>query len=143
MLGAETVGSYVDSTLNEGEIGRYDAKISLWSLAGWIILGILTITIFIGFLFLLIAFLKWWSTEIAITNRKIVAKYGFISRNTVEILLTKIESIQVHQGIFGRIFNYGTLVVSGSGLPQAPIKGISDPMIFRRRFVEIQEQASR
>mgnify|MGYP003353194265 CR=1 FL=1 len=45
------------------------------------------------------------------------------------------------QGIFGRIFDYGTLVVSGAGNPQAPIPGISSPMKFRRSFMEFQDQA--
>jgi hypothetical protein len=52
------------------------------------------------------------------------------------------ESIQVNQSIFGRILNYGSIVVSGAGNPQAPVPGISDPMVFRRKFMEIQEAAT-
>jgi hypothetical protein len=54
--------------------------------------------------------------------------------------LSKVESIQVHQGLFGRILNYGSLVVSGAGNPQAPIPNIADPMSFRRLATEAQEQ---
>ena len=134
------MGSFIETTLNDGEIVRYEAKVSVWSLLGWIILGLLTITIGVGLVFLIVAFLKWWSTELAVTDRKVVAKYGFISRNTVELLLPKVESVRVHQGLFGRIFNYGTVIVSGTGASHAPIKGISDPLIFRRQFMEIQQQ---
>ena len=134
------MGSFIETTLNDGEVVRYKGRVSLWSLSGWAILGLLTITFGIGLLFWLIAFLRWWTTELAITDRKVIAKYGFISRQTIEILLPKIESVRVHQGIFGRIFNYGTVIISGTGASQAPIKGISDPLIFRRQFMEIQQQ---
>ena len=69
-----------------------------------------------------------------------VAKTGFIKRSTIELNLSKVESIQVHQGLFGRILNYGSLVVSGAGNPQAPIPNIADPMSFRRLATEAQEQ---
>ena len=51
-----------------------------------------------------------------------------------------VESAQVNQGMPGRIFNYGRLVISGAGAPQAPIPGISDPMATRRAFMEFQDQ---
>ena len=56
--------------------------------------------------------------------------------------MAKVESVQVNQGMLGRIFNYGTLVISGAGAPQAPIPGISDPMAFRRAFMEFQDQGN-
>jgi uncharacterized membrane protein YdbT with pleckstrin-like domain len=93
----------------------------------------------IGILLWLIALARYLTTEMAITNKRVIAKFGFISRRTVEINLQRIESIQVHQGLFGRIFNYGSIVVAGAGNPQAPIPGISDPMGFRRSFSESQE----
>jgi uncharacterized membrane protein YdbT with pleckstrin-like domain len=126
-----------------GETIEYEGKVSLWSLAPLIVLGILTITFGIGIVFLILAYLKYISTELAITNKRVIAKFGFISRRTVEINLGKIESIQVQQGILGRIFNYGSLVVSGAGNPQAPVPGISDPMTFRRAFTETQEKMGR
>ena len=134
------MGHYIESTLNDGEVVRYEAKVSIWSLMGWIVLGFLTIAFFVGAIFWLVAFLRWWSTELGITDRKVVAKYGFISRDTTELLLPKVESVRVHQGIFGRIFNYGTVIVSGTGASHAPIKGISNPLIFRRQFMEVQQQ---
>ncbi|MDP3088977.1 MAG: PH domain-containing protein [Methylotenera sp.] len=58
----------------------------------------------------------------------------------LKLNIAKVESIQVNQGILGRIFNYGTLIVSGAGNPQAPIPGISNPMGFRRAFMESQDK---
>jgi membrane protein YdbS with pleckstrin-like domain len=138
------VGSFVEQTLSPGEAVNYEAKISVWSLWGYFLAGLLTIWIVgIGLLFFLFAFLHWKTTELAITNKKVIAKFGFISRTTVEILVPRIESVQVHQGIFGRIFNYGTIILSGVGTSQAPIPRISDPLRFRQEFLEIQEQLAR
>jgi uncharacterized membrane protein YdbT with pleckstrin-like domain len=49
----------------------------------------------------------------------VIAKFGFISRSTVELNIHKIESIQVDQGIFGRLFNFSSIIVAGAGNPQA------------------------
>jgi uncharacterized membrane protein YdbT with pleckstrin-like domain len=106
------------------------------------VLGLLTIGFFgLGLIFWIMALIRYKTTELAFTNKRVIAKFGFISRQTVELNINKVESIQVNQGIFGRIFNYGTLVISGAGNPQAPIPGISDPMSFRRAFMESQDSA--
>jgi len=63
------------------------------------------------------------------------------SQPIVELHTNKVESIQVSRGIVGRIFNHGTLIISGAGNPQAPIVGISNSMAFRRVFMKPQDQA--
>ena len=134
------MGSFVETTLAPGEAVKYEARVSVWSLWGWIVLGLATISFVFGLVFFFIAFLKWWSTELAITDRKVVAKYGLISRQTVEILLPRIESIHVQQSFIGRIFNFGTVVLSGTGSAQAPIVGISNPLMFRRVLLSVQDE---
>lgn len=134
------MASYISNVLLRDEKIIYQARISIWSLSPYIILGVPLITMAgFGLIFLLIAYIKYISTELAITDKRVIAKFGFIRRRTVEINIGRIESIQVHQGIFGRIFNYGSLVVSGAGNPQAPIPGISFPLQFRNSFVETQD----
>jgi uncharacterized membrane protein YdbT with pleckstrin-like domain len=96
----------------------------------------------LGLILWIIAFIRYKTTEMAFTNKRVIAKFGFVSRQTIELNISKVESIQVNQGILGRIFNFGTLIVSGAGNPQAPIPGISDPMAFRRAFMESQDQAA-
>ena len=135
------MGSFVETTLAPGETVKYQARVSVWSLWFLILLGVATVWTLFGLVFFLIAFLKWWSTELAITDKKVVAKYGLISRQTVEILLPRIESIQVQQGFIGRICNFGTLVMSGTGTAQAPIVGISNPLMFRRVLLSVQEES--
>lgn len=135
------MGSYVESTLIGDEKVIYQGKVSVWSLSPLIVLGLLTIWLWgLGLLFWLAALIRYITTELAFTNKRVVAKFGFISRRTIELKIKKVESLQVGQGIIGRIFNYGTIIISGAGNPQAPIPGISRPMIFRRSFMEYQDR---
>ncbi len=132
--------SYVEDALTKDERVVHVGHISLWSLSGLIVVGFFLLFVFgLGLIFWGIAYVKYKTTELAITNKRVIAKFGFISRRTVEINLNKVESIQVDQGILGRLFNYGTLIISGAGTPQAPILGISQPMKFRKAFIEAQE----
>lgn len=135
------MGSFVQSTLGRDEKIIVEGRVSGWALAPSIVLGVITIPLFgLGILIILNAIFTYISTELAVTNKRVVAKTGFIKRSTIELNLSKVESIQVHQGLFGRILNYGSLVVSGAGNPQAPIPNIADPMSFRRLAAEAQEQ---
>ncbi len=136
------MSSYVENVIGNGEQVEYEAKISIWSFLPLFFLGLLFIAFYgLGLIFWGIAIARYMTTELAITNKKIIAKFGFIKRDTIEILLPKIESIQVNQSIVGRMLNYGSIVVSGAGNPQAPIPGISNPILFRKKFMEIQETA--
>lgn len=141
--GKQQMASYIDGTLIKDERVTYIGHISLWSLAPLIALGFVTLPLFgLGLIFWGMAYIRYKTTELAFTNKRVIAKFGFISRQTIEINMSKIESIQVNQSILGRIFNFGKLIISGAGTPQAPIPGISNPMEFRRAFMESQDQAA-
>ena len=134
--------TYVEEVLTRDERVIHVGHISLWSLSLYIFLGFLFLLAFgLGLIFWLIAYIKYKTTELAITNKRVIAKFGFISRRTIEININKVESIQVDQTLLGRIFDYGTLVISGAGNPQAPIPGISQPIQFRKAFLEAQENS--
>lgn len=138
--GAVMVG-YIKGALIKDEQIVYTGNVSLWSLAPLIMLGFSTILLFgLGFIFFAMAIIRYKTTELAFTNKRVIAKVGFISRRTVELNINKVESIQVQQGILGRVFDFGTLVISGAGNPNAPIVGISAPMVFRRAFMELQDK---
>ena len=135
------MASYVENTLIPDEKIIYTGKISLWSLLPLLVLGLILLPFWgIGLIFWLVAMIRYMTTELAFTNKRVIAKFGFISRTTIELNLIKVESLQVTQSIIGRIFNFGTLIISGAGNPQAPIPGISNPMTFRRSFMEYQDQ---
>ncbi|MHC8346614.1 PH domain-containing protein [Pseudomonas sp. RT6P73] len=137
------MGRYIDSAITKGEKIIYEGKISIWAMMPLIVPGIIFTALFgIGLILLAIAAIRYFTTELAVTNKRVIAKFGFIKRATIEINIHKIESIQVHQGILGRIFNFGTIIVSGAGNPQAPLPGISRPLVFRRAFLHTQEEIS-
>lgn len=138
------MGSYVHGTLIKDEKVLHEANISLWTQLPMIVLGLIFLFAYgLGLIFWGIAYIRYKTTELAITNKRVIAKFGFISRNTIEMSLPKVESIQVHQGILGRIFNFGSLVISGAGNPQAPVPGVANPMEFRRMAMEAQDQSGK
>jgi uncharacterized membrane protein YdbT with pleckstrin-like domain len=134
------MGSYVNRNLAADETVLYEAKVSWASQIFLMVLGFLTILMFgIGLLFWLAAAINVLTTELVITNKRVIAKFGLISRKTVELKISRVESVQVDQSIVGRIFNYGSIIVSGAGGPQAPIPNISMPLVFRGKLNELTE----
>lgn len=130
------MASYVESVLISGETVLHRGRVSLWPHAWKIVLGILLLPVVIGLAILIWVFIIYKTSEIAITNKRIISKFGFISRSTTEINLPKVESLQVDQSVMGRMFDYGTIVVAGAGTPNLRIPGIADPLRFRRHFME-------
>ena len=128
--------SYIDESLVEGETLIHRARVSWWSQFGLVLLGVVTLVIVVGLVFLAMAWIRVRSTELAITNRRVIAKSGFVKRHTVEINLDKVEALKVEQGVWGRLLNFGTIFISGAGTSVAPIANIADPLVFRRKFME-------
>jgi uncharacterized membrane protein YdbT with pleckstrin-like domain len=80
------------------------------------------------------AIAKYLTTEFAVTDVRIIAKSGVLRRNSLELHLRKLESIDVSQPLMGRIFGYGTIVASGTGGTHQPFPNIADPMGLRNRI---------
>jgi uncharacterized membrane protein YdbT with pleckstrin-like domain len=128
--------SYIDESLVEGEVLVHRARVSWWSQFPLVLLGVVTLVVVVGIVFLAMAWVRVRSTELAITNRRVIAKSGFVRRHTVEINLDKVEALKVEQGVLGRFLNFGTIFISGAGTSVAPIRDIADPLVFRRKFME-------
>jgi uncharacterized membrane protein YdbT with pleckstrin-like domain len=77
------------------------------------------------------AWVRQTTSEFAVTTSRVILKTGFLSRRTIEINLSRIESVQVEQDLFGRMLNYGTMVVVGTGGTKEPFTMIEDPAGFR------------
>lgn len=75
--------------------------------------------------------------EFAITNKRVIIKTGLISRRTFEMNHSKIESVNVDQGIIGRILGYGTIRIVGSGGTKEIFPRINRPLTFRKKFQEL------
>jgi uncharacterized membrane protein YdbT with pleckstrin-like domain len=81
--------------------------------------------------------LKYFTAEFAVTNKRIIAKKGLVSTSTNEILVSKIEAVNIEQSILGRILGYGSVIVTGSGGTKEPFYNIKNPTVFRNC---VQEQ---
>jgi uncharacterized membrane protein YdbT with pleckstrin-like domain len=77
------------------------------------------------------AWFRRWTTEIDVTDRRVVYKRGFIRRHTVEMNMDKVESVDVDQSLLGRVFDYGDIVIRGTGAGIEPLRGIDSPLAFR------------
>ena len=133
------MASYIEGALIENERVIHIGRVSLWSMAHLLVFGVLLQPVGIGLILLIMAYIRYQSTELAITNRRVIAKFGFISRRTIELNLNRIEGIEVMQTIPGRILDYGSLLMSGVGSLKEPIHGISQPMEFRKAFMNAVE----
>ena len=78
------------------------------------------------------ALIKAKTSEFVVTNKRILAKYGFIRRTTFENLLSKVEGLTVEQSIFGRMLNFGTVWINGVGGSKTAFPAIEKPMELRR-----------
>jgi uncharacterized membrane protein YdbT with pleckstrin-like domain len=80
------------------------------------------------------AWFRRWTTEIAITDRRLVFKRGFIRRHTVEMNMQKVESVDVDQTRLGRLFNYGSVTVRGVGASLETFYMIDAPLELRSKI---------
>lgn len=77
------------------------------------------------------AWIRRVTTEFAVTDRRVIYKTGLFSRHTLEMNRSKVESVDVNQPVFGRVFGYGTVILRGTGSTLEPIYHIADPLTFR------------
>ena len=85
----------------------------------------------IGALWWLVRWIELRTSEFAVTSMRLIFKVGLVARYTTELLLTKVESISVTQGLLGRVLNYGDLVVTGTGGAREVFRRVHDPVGFR------------
>lgn len=108
---------------------------------------ILAVMAFLTFIYSIPSFLSAWikriSTELAITSKRVIAKFGFIKRNTIELNHSKVESFSVDQGIIGRLLGYGTLTINGTGGVHTPIPRVADPLEFRKQAAQVIDEQSK
>lgn len=140
--------SYVDKTLLPGEQVTFRAHlhwivfvramvvalIGVISLliGGHVFAGFGVALLLLGVVLWVAAYVQRRSSEFAVTNKRIIVKVGILRRRTVEMLLRQVEALEVNQGILGRLFGYGTLLIIGTGGTREPFDRIGAPLEFRR-----------
>ncbi len=146
---------YIDDILQPGEKLLYSTNVHwifyLPAIACWIAaVGLLVVTrmfiqdyivlfclaaaTIVALAALYLSFRAWfhrWTTETDVTNLRVVHKEGFIKRQTFEMSLDKVESVDVNQSIMGRLLNYGDVTILGVGEGRKTIKTIASPLAFR------------
>jgi len=84
-----------------------------------------------GVVLLIQELFRWWITEIAVTNRRVIYKKGLIRRQTNEMNMDKVESVQIDQSILGRMLDYGDVTILGTGEGFETLSTIASPIELR------------
>jgi uncharacterized membrane protein YdbT with pleckstrin-like domain len=159
--------SYVEKHLIEGETIIYETRLHWIVLIGPVLLGLLfaltgvgmfvlseraaagqNVThetmVGIGAAFFLVALifiargiLVRNATEMTVTNKRVFVKVGLAARRTIELLLSRVESIGVEESVMGRMLGYGTVIVHGTGGTPEIFNMIAHPLEFR---TQVQQQ---
>ncbi len=110
-------------------------RLSHWSLFWSYFFGLLLLPLFgLGAVFWLVAYIKRATTELGITGQRVILKRGFISREVLEIALPRVESLRIEQSPMGRLLDFGSVQVIGTGNSHLQISGIAQPIKFREAF---------
>lgn len=121
--------SYVDEVLLRDEKITHRAKLH-WSVFLSLV-GLFTL--------FLVPWIRRMTSEVAVTDRRVIIKTGLVTRKTLELNLVKIESVAVDQSLLGRMFNSGTITIIGSGGTRESFRQIGAPLAFRRAVQEAIE----
>jgi uncharacterized membrane protein YdbT with pleckstrin-like domain len=86
--------------------------------------------------------IRKWTTELGVTSHRFVEKYGLFTMRTNEIALPNIEGVKIHQSFPGRVFNYGTVRIEGTGVDSVTTPQIADPVGFVRAIQTAKEHVA-
>jgi uncharacterized membrane protein YdbT with pleckstrin-like domain len=147
--------SYIKHVLQPGETVRYQGS-THWMLyfpailltAAGIVILILTrgapqpygvlLTIACFLVAVILAVRAWWlrwNTEIAVTDRRVIYVHGFFDRQSVEVHMNQVESVDVDQTLLGRLFGYGDVTIHGTGNTYDPLRAVDRPIALRNEII--------
>jgi uncharacterized membrane protein YdbT with pleckstrin-like domain len=121
------MGNYINNHLIRDESVVYETKFH------WVIF----LSLRGLFSLFLIPLFERMNSEFAVTNRRIIIKTGFVGRRTIEMNLSKIESVNVDQTVIGRIFGFGDITIIGTGGTRETFSHIQKPLELRKAFQEM------
>lgn len=164
------MGSYGEENLGNSEAIKYSAKVSLWRywlnflVGGAVLLASLwalarsifmpstahaasaaigttmSVVALLALLFFLWPFLARRATQLVITDKRVIAKFGLLSTRSIEMRFDKIETVRVAQSLLGRMLSYGDIIITGTGSTFDPIPNIASPLAFRAALNQSMEQ---
>ncbi|MBA2270914.1 MAG: PH domain-containing protein [Chthoniobacterales bacterium] len=159
-LPVDALGSYARATLTPDETPFYKTSLH------WVVFMRFAIMALLVFLFIAMPFaiglqaltgseLGWFalplpalmmlpptlafaSSELVVTDRRVLIKTGVVRRQTLELFISRIESIAIDQGVLGRMWDYGTVVIRGTGGSEEVFEAIAHPVEFRNSVQRLQ-----
>jgi uncharacterized membrane protein YdbT with pleckstrin-like domain len=130
--------SYIEQSLSAGEqiVGFFRLH---WISRSWMVLWIVLAipTVGITLILALYEFLRLRSIEQGVTNKRVIFKKGIVSRQSEEMKLNSIETVEINQGVLGRILGFGEVKVTGRGISNVVFKTIDDPMAVKRQIESV------
>jgi uncharacterized membrane protein YdbT with pleckstrin-like domain len=96
----------------------------------------------VGVVLLVREWFGWWTTEVAVTNLRVIYKTGLIKRTTNEMNMDKVESVKVDQSILGRILDYGTVTITGTGAGLEALPSVAQPIELRNSITGVAHQSN-
>lgn len=138
--------AYIESNLLPDETIVYKAKLHwvvFWKSITLIVLGLIflliqpiitAVVIAIGIFALVPPLIDYATSEFGVTNKRVIIKVGFLRRRTLELLLRHVEAISVDQTVSGRMLNFGSVTLTGTGGVREAFDNISNPLEFRRQI---------
>ena len=123
--------SYLEESLAPGEtiVARFELH---WTAKGRLILGIILIPLVVGIFIAIYEWLRLRAIELGVTTHRVVRKTGIVSRETAELRLASIETIDLRQTTWGRIFGYGDVVLTGRGESAMLFQRLAHPLDAKR-----------
>lgn len=132
--------SYIEESLSAGEriegVFRLHWTSWLWVWL-WVVLAIPTLGVTL--LVALYVFLQLKYQERGVTNKRVILKKGVIGRQTEEMKLKSIETVEIDQGVFGRLLGFGTVKITGRGVSDFLFRGVDDPLAVKRTIESIAQ----
>ena len=109
--------------------------------AGFALIGIGGIVLLVGCGRLVRTMVHRSTTDMVITNRRVLSRVGVLRKESEEMFLGKIESVEVQQNLWARLMNYGTIEVNGSGEGELLFPNVQSPHDFRKACMGAVEQS--
>lgn len=135
--------SYIDESLSEGEKVVKLFRLH-WTARLWLVLWIVLILPTFG-IALVLAIYEWLrlrTLEYGVTNKRVVFKKGIIGRQTEEMKIGSIETVEIDQGVLGRILGYGDVKVTGRGISDVLFRRMQDPLAVKRHIEGVSHPAA-
>lgn len=109
------------------------ALLFLQPIVGAVVVGV-------GLLMAIPPWLERWTSEFGVTSKRVIIKVGLIQRRTLELLIRQVEAISVDQSLTGRIFDFGTITLTGTGGVRETFHNIANPLEFRRSIQSLSAE---